>query len=151
MQTAQSIKHLAKLIGTINGIIMSIWDYKLELVKLNSGEKPNYRFSVEVGNDIVEDISLLSSSQREIIDMAMRLLIVKYANVGVVVLDEFGRTFDIIHGSKTVDMVTKLSEAYQVFAITHADVHAYHNRATIVSLSKDYMEDYVNSDIVEVE
>lgn len=117
---------LGVIINEMNSIINSVWSYKMKLLPcdLGEGEDLDYKFKVEVNDDfIVEDISKLSSSMQEIVDLSFRLVFIRYLNVGDVpiILDEFGRAMDRDHRINAFNMVDQvISHSFdQIFLVSH--------------------------------
>lgn len=117
---------IGKLIQDMNLIINSVWSYKMKLLKCEISETSDldYKFKVEVNDSfIVEDISKLSSSMQEIVDLAFRLIFIKYMEFnGIpIILDEFGRTMDQEHRIQAFNMIDEvICKTYdQVFLVSH--------------------------------
>lgn len=117
---------LGVIINEMNSIINSVWSYKMKLLPcdLGEGEDLDYKFKVEVNDDfIVDDISKLSSSMQEIVDLSFRLVFIRYLNVGDVpiILDEFGRAMDREHRINAFNMVDQIiSHSFdQIFLVSH--------------------------------
>lgn len=113
-------------IRDVNIIINKIWEYDLELLPcaVNEESDLDYKFSVKVDrSEIIEDVSKLSSSMQEIVDLAFRLVYIKYAKLidMPLILDEFARTFDKVHQVKAYDVVeTLFTENFkQIFIVSH--------------------------------
>ena len=117
---------LGVIIKEMNSIINTVWSYNMELLPCNvEGDKDlDYKFRVLVNDDHeVEDISKLSSSMQEIVNLAFRLVFIKYCNLqGIpLILDEFGRTMDREHRINSFNMVDQilLNNFDQVFLVSH--------------------------------
>lgn len=117
---------LGVFINDINIIINSVWSYKLKVIPCDifEGDDLDYKFRVEVNDSfIVDDISKLSSSMREIVDLAFRLVFIKYKNLDKIpiILDEFGRTMDKEHRISAFNMVDQIiaNNFDQVFLVSH--------------------------------
>ena len=112
-------------IKEINTIINTIWSYELELLPCDITETDlDYKFKVRVNNDmVIEDISKLSSSMKEIIDLAFRIVFTKYLRMTdyPLFLDEFGHSFDNKHrvtAYNIIDKVLKIDYP-QIFVVCH--------------------------------
>lgn len=112
-------------IKEINTIINTIWSYELELLPCDIAETDlDYKFKVKINNDmIIEDISKLSSSMKEIIDLAFRIVFTKYLKMTdyPLFLDEFGHSFDNKHrvtAYNIIDKVLKIDYP-QIFVVCH--------------------------------
>jgi len=118
------------IIDSINAIIDSIWDYKMNLKAIDVEEEVlSYRFKLVVEDKIeISDINLASSGMKEMINLAFRLVIYKLLNLEgyPLYLDEFGNRLDKIHRSRINELVFKFlnSSMYsQVFLVTHLDMN----------------------------
>ena len=110
----------------MNEIINSIWNYNIEILPCNITDTNDldYRFEVLVDNrNKIEDVSKTSSSMQEIIDLAFKIVSMKYLRMenGYLLLDEFGRTFDTVHAKNAYDIVDILANSSfsNVFIISH--------------------------------
>ncbi len=110
----------------MNEIINSIWNYNMEILpcKITDTNDLDYKFEVRVDNrNIIEDVSKTSSSMQEIIDLAFKIVSMKYLGMddSYLLLDEFGRTFDAVHSNNAYDIIDVLSNSSfsQVFLISH--------------------------------
>lgn len=117
---------ITTIIEDMNKIINSIWTYDLELLPCGIDENNDldYKFKVRINNDYtVEDISKLSSSGKEIVDLAFKLVLVKFKNLIDIplYLDEFGTTFDQAHRQSAYQVIDKIisSEYKQIFIVCH--------------------------------
>lgn len=110
----------------MNAVINKIWSYEIELMTCDITEEDDldYKFKVRVNNDeIIEDVSKLSTSMKEIIDLAFRLVFVKYMKLVDVplILDEFSSSFDERHRIQAFTTIDKIlsSDYPQVFLVSH--------------------------------
>ena len=117
---------LNKFITDMNNVINSIWEYDIELLPcvVNDDNDLDYRFPVRVnGDQVMEDVSKLSSSMMEIVDLAFRLVYIKYNRFEdmPLILDEFARTFDKIHSNKAYDIIDNVfvNDFKQIFIVSH--------------------------------
>lgn len=113
-------------INDINNLIERIWSYDLRLLPIDLTEETEltYKFKVQVNNDfIVEDISKLSSSMQEIVNLAFKLGFMKYTRLHnyVLFLDEFGRTMDLEHRDNAFSMIDEylINNYPQIFLVCH--------------------------------
>lgn len=113
------------IIEEMNIIINSIWSYNLEILPCEILEDDlDYKFKVRVDNThTVEDISKLSSSGLEIVELAFRIVFTKYMGLTEIplFLDEFGNTFDKEHRSSAYRVIDKIltSDFRQIFIVCH--------------------------------
>lgn len=117
---------LNKFITDMNNVINSIWEYDIEILPciVNDENDLDYRFPVRVnGDQVMEDVSKLSSSMMEIVDLAFRLVYIKYNRFEdmPLILDEFARTFDKIHSNKAYDIIDNVfvNDFKQIFIVSH--------------------------------
>lgn len=112
----------------MNEVISNIWTYGLELLPCDidseNGYDLDYKFKVRINNnEVVDDVSKLSSSAKEIVNLAYRIVFVKYMGLEEMplYLDEFGSSFDPAHRSKAYDVIDKVmsSEYNQIFMVCH--------------------------------
>lgn len=110
----------------MNEIINSIWNYNIEILpcKITDTNDLDYKFEVLVDNrNVIEDVSKTSSSMQEIIDLAFKIVSMKYLKMenGYLLLDEFGRTFDTVHAKNAYDIIDILANSSfsNVFIISH--------------------------------
>ena len=118
------INHFIK---QMNGFIKNIWSYTLELVPITPDEDLdlNYKFELKIGDlSKSPDISRLSNGQKEIIDLAFRVVAAQYLGLShaPLYLDEFGASFDKEHRQAVAEMMhglTTTSTFSQIFIISH--------------------------------
>lgn len=133
---------LGVIIKEMNSIINTVWSYNMELLPCNveADKDLDYKFRVLVNEDHeVEDISKLSSSMQEIVNLAFRLVFIKYCNLqGIpLILDEFGRTMDREHRINSFNMVDQilLNNFDQVFLVSHfEEMYGRFNNAQFPSI-----------------
>lgn len=126
---AKSINSFLNIfIEEMNYVISNIWTYGLELlpcdIDTESGIDLDYKFRVKVNNsEIIEDVSKLSSSGQEIVNLAYRLVFSKYMSLPNIplYLDEFSSSMDTAHRAKSYEVIDKIlsSEYGQIFIICH--------------------------------
>lgn len=108
----------------INELIGKIWTYKMELLVPDTDDGDlDYKFRVVVeDNDPIDDMNLVSSGMKEIINLSHRLIVMNTLGLTdyPIYLDEFGSKFDPVHRDKTIDIIKDLSNAYsQIFIVSH--------------------------------
>lgn len=113
-------------INEMNHIINTVWSYRIELLpcEISDDNDLDYKFKVLVDdNETIDDVCLLSSSMQEIVNLAYRIVFIKYLKVEnmPLFLDEFGRTMDPAHqitAYNTVEQV--MTENFlQIFIVSH--------------------------------
>ena len=141
---------LGVFISEVNNIINRVWSYPLEVQALDGGDKGiTYKFPVYTrGEYNSSDISNTSESMREMINIAFRLVSLKYMGMDKfpLMIDEFGSSMDEVHLINAYDMLEEISEVNesQMFIIAH--IKSCYNRfknagITIVSsLNMDVSE-----------
>jgi DNA repair exonuclease SbcCD ATPase subunit len=118
----------------MNQLIRKIWVYRLEVQACGSanenGAQLDYKFPMVVGSreNVVQDISRGSSGMQEIINLAFKVVALKYSHLenGALLLDEFGRTFDAEHRNAAIMAIKMLMETKpftQLFMISHYESH----------------------------
>lgn len=127
----------------VNTVIDEIWTYPMEVLpsKMDRDDL-DYKFPLRVANGAVEaaDIDLGSDSQREVVNHAFQMTIMKFMGFDdfPLHLDEFGRTFDEQHRTNLVPYVSRLIElgtCQQIFYISHFEsTHGAFNQAEFVVL-----------------
>lgn len=124
---AKSINSFLNLfLNEMNYVINSIWSYSMEILpcEITDTNDLDYKFKVKINNDeIIDEISLLSSSMQEIVNLAFKIMFMKYMRLSdfPLHLDEFGRTFDKAHRINAYNIIDKLlsSNFQQIFIVSH--------------------------------
>lgn len=120
-------RDIGALLDVMNQLISSVWSYPITLLNCTADNGDlNYRFPMVVGahgND-VEDISMGSSSQADIINFAFRLLVHKAMEISnyPLIIDELERAFDGGHKESlhhVIQSLVKDDTWGQVFIISH--------------------------------
>lgn len=117
-------------IKEINLTLSRIWLYPLELVlsnlKEDEGAELDYKFELKVNDEQepIKDISKGSSAMKEVIDLAFRIVCMKYLGIldYPLFLDEFGHTMDSAHRFEATKLVHELGiygHFSQIFLISH--------------------------------
>ncbi|QBJ02750.1 SbcCD protein, subunit C [Pseudomonas phage Psa21] len=127
----------------VNSVIDEVWTYPMVVLpsKIDK-EDLDYKFPLNVGNGAVEpaDIDLGSDSQKEIVNFAFSVALLKFMGFDdfPLMLDEFGRTFDEQHRTNLVPFIGRLIELgqfQQIFYISHyTSTHGAFNQAEFVVL-----------------
>lgn len=113
----------------INSFIKKIWSYPLELVPMNSDTEDeidlDFKFGVKVNGDIpIPDVSNCSSAMKEVINLAFRIVSMKYLHLedAPLFLDEFSSAMDHHHRQMAFHVITNLltsANFSQIFLISH--------------------------------
>ena len=152
------LSFIKNLVTDMNYIINSIWSYDLEVkaCDLENGDL-DYKFPVvSDSRGFTEDVGLTSSSMKEVIDLAFKIVAMKYSDMEdyPLFLDEFGRTMDMSHRVRAYSAIDNVSSGIfsQVFIVSHFSgvYNRFSDSDTIVLDSKNISidkKDY-NSSIV---
>ena len=125
---AESLKSfLLGYIAEVNTIISRVWSYDMEVLPYDVKELEkgmSYRFPVKIkDNRPAKDINDTSESMREIVNLAFRLISLKYMGLleFPILIDEFGRSMDEVHLIKSYDLLENISieNDIQMFIIAH--------------------------------
>lgn len=130
----------------INSFIKKIWSYPLELVPMdNSSEDEidlDFKFGVKVNGDIpIPDIANCSSAMKEVINLAFRIVSMKYLHLedAPLYLDEFSSAMDHHHRQMAFHVITNLltsANFSQIFLISHyADSYGSLKNSDVTVLS----------------
>ena len=97
-------------LNEMNTIINSVWSYDITLLpcKVNEDNDLDYLFAVRVDNKkTIDDVKMLSSSMRDIVDLSFKIVFMKYMNLThmPLVLDEFGVYMDDVHRDKVYHVI----------------------------------------------
>lgn len=131
------------VVQLMNATIGEIWTYPMEVLpsKIDKDELDyNFPLNVNGGAVVAPDIAKGSSSQRDIVNFAFKLVVMKALHFEdyPLYLDEFGSTFDEAHRERLIPFVARLIElgqVKQVFFISHfSSMHGAFNQADIMVL-----------------
>jgi len=113
-------------INEINIIVNSVWNYDIRLLPcvVTDDNDLDYKFPVMIdNNETILDINMGSSSMKEIINLAFKIVFMKYLGLTgfPLILDEFAVTMDPDHRVKAFDAIDRLlaPNFSQVFIISH--------------------------------
>lgn len=134
---------MQQLVKLMNAIIEEVWTYPLEVMpsKIDKDEL-DYNFPLNVNNGAVmpPDISRGSSSQRDIVNFAFKIIVMKFLGFDdyPLYLDEFGNTFDEQHRENLIPFLNRLLEMNQISQIVYishfVSTHGAFNHAEVVVL-----------------
>lgn len=115
-----------KFLTEMNAIINSVWSYDITLLPCQISEENDldYKFRVLIDNNQeVEDVSMLSSSMKDIVDLSFRIIFMKYMHLEhmPLILDEFGITMDDKHRHNVYNIIenTLANNFSQLFITAH--------------------------------
>lgn len=127
----------------VNTVIDEVWTYPMEVLpsKMDRDDL-DYKFPLKVsdGAVVAADIDLGSDSQKEIVNFAFRIAMLKFLGFDEwpLMLDEFGRTFDEQHRANLIPFISRLIELNafsQIFFISHFEsTHGAFNQAEVMVL-----------------
>lgn len=152
---------LSVFVKDISNTINSIWSYEMTLLpcSLSDSNDLDYKFPVHVDNkDTIEDVSKVSSSMKEIIDLAFRLAVMKYMGLKdfPLILDEFGKTMDETHrinAYNTIDRIMSYSFE-QIYIVSHfQSMYGRFNNANISVLNSTNLsleDSLVYNEVMEI-
>lgn len=118
------------ILKQMNVFIERVWSYPLEISLASVSEEEDseldYKFGLYVGEDraYISDISKASSAMREIIDLAFKIVTMKYFGLSQypLYLDEFGSSFDTGHRLAATTVISELMQSdqfSQLFIVSH--------------------------------
>lgn len=117
---------ITKMVQDMNNIISIVWSYDMELLPCEVGEDNDltYEFKVWVDNkETINDVSLLSTAMKDIVNLAFRIVFMKYCNLQdqPLILDEFAVSMDDKHRHNAYTTLNNvlLSNFNQVFIVSH--------------------------------
>lgn len=134
---------MQKIVKLLNAIIEELWTYPMEVLpsKVDKDELDyNFPLNVRNGAVIAPDIARGSSSQKDVVNFAFKLILMKFLGLEdyPLPLDEFGNTFDEQHRQNLIPFLNKLvelGEVSQIFYISHfSSTHGAFNHAEVVVL-----------------
>lgn len=116
--------------GQMNSLIKRIWSYPLAILPCGSegelGTELNYKFPLRVGDRSkpVPDVARGSSGQKEIVDLAFKVVGMRFAGLSKfpLYLDEFAASFDEAHRAAAMSAIKTLMEQSsfsQLFMVSH--------------------------------
>lgn len=115
-------------VAQMNALLRKIWSYPLEIypcgVSTETGTELDYRFPMVVNGDMIADVERGSTGQREVIDLAFRVIAVQQLKLSeaVLMLDEFGAGLDEVHRRAAAFAIQQLMDSQlfsQVFMVSH--------------------------------
>ena len=100
-------------LNEMNSIINSVWSYDVTLLpcQVNEQDDLDYMFAVNVdGKKDIADVSMLSTSMKDIVNLSFKIIFMKYMNLTYMplILDEFGVTMDDLHRDKVYHVLENI-------------------------------------------
>lgn len=132
----------------MNIVIRKIWTYRLEVQDCSVGDDSaaelDFKFPLLVGDEsnIVPDVKVASLGQREVVDMAFRIVATSYygLNDAPLFLDEFASSFDKEHrvnASNAIKAILEQLSFSQLFMVSHYEAgHGVFTTAETCLLTK---------------
>lgn len=147
-------------INEMNYIINSVWSYDMKLLpcEITDEDDLDYKFKVYVDNsETIDDVSLLSSSMKEIVDLAFKIVFLKYMDLteSPLILDEFGRTMDPGHRVSAYNTIDNLlsNKFNQIFMVSHfTSMYGRFKNSDIIVLDPNNMdiEDMRYNEVIKI-
>lgn len=115
-------------IKQMNSFIKKVWTYPLELISCKPEDNEvdlDYKFPVAINDNLViPDINKASSAMKEVIDLAFKIVCMKYLKLAnaPLFLDEFAANMDHTHRSAAFYVISQLmtqSDFSQIYIISH--------------------------------
>lgn len=116
-------------VSNMNAVLETIWTYPMIIhgcTMEDDGVDLDYKFPFTVDSRPRPnpDVSMSSTGQAEIIDLAFKLVVMKALGLETapLMLDEFGKTFDTEHQFKATTVIQQLMETQkysQLFMVSH--------------------------------
>lgn len=136
---------LNNFMARMDKFINSIWTYQINVLPCTiDDESLTYKFPVTVRNmSPVPDVSDLSLSMKEVVDLAFKLVSMEFMGLKdyPLYLDEFASSFDPVHRLNAYDGIEKIRDKYsQTFIVSHyLEVFSRFTDADVTVISKDNM------------
>jgi hypothetical protein len=116
--------------GQMNNLIRKIWAYPLQVKDCGTAgdgsAELTYKFPlmVQTKTNVVPDVKLGSTGMREIVDLAFKVIAMRYLGLSEspLYLDEFGHSFDEAHRNSAMSTIKALMEQQpftQLFMVSH--------------------------------
>lgn len=121
---------IRSFVGQMNVIVKKIWSYPMVIkdcgISSDHGAELDYKFPLKVQNrtEDVSDISKGSSGMQEIINLAFKIVAMKYLGLAQspLFLDEFAARFDPTHKAAATELIKNLMHQQpftQLFMVSH--------------------------------
>jgi energy-coupling factor transporter ATP-binding protein EcfA2/uncharacterized protein YajQ (UPF0234 family) len=121
---------IRRFVREMNHLIKKIWAYPLEIqpcgVATDRGAELDYKFPLMVQDraNIRDDVKNGSSGMQEVVDLAFKVVAMKYLGLGEapLLLDEFGASFDLEHRTAASSCIKNLMDTQhfsQLYMISH--------------------------------
>lgn len=134
---------VSDVVTGINSIIDCVWEKDLGLTIPAFGEKLDFNFLTQIEGHKGPDIKDLSMGQKEIVNLAMTLIVMKQMEIKdfPLMLDEVGANFDELHRGNLMVYIKEMldqGDFAMIFMISHyAAEYGGFSNAEIVALNVD--------------
>lgn len=143
---------IKSVVGNVNAVIKPVWTNRLAVLNCSTSESEddvdlNYSFPVLSGDSDIpnKDIGMCSGGEREIINFAFRLVLMRYLGdkCGIpLMMDEIGGMFDELHKGRFWGYVheqLRLGKLPQVFMVSHShkELTSAVNSANYIALNTE--------------
>ena len=120
----QLLGFMNQFIGSVNLISDQVWGYPLHVVPLTEVSKLDYKFPLTVDGTTVEELTLASEGQQDVINLAFTMVIRQYLGLQdyPIYLDEPGASFDTHHRTRLMDYIRSLQtnqQCSQILMVSH--------------------------------
>lgn len=116
---------IKSFVGQMNSFIKKVWSYPLRIQDCGVGASElDYKFPLKSKDHPVADVKLGSTGMKEIIDLAFKVVAMKYLGLGdsPIYLDEFSSSLDETHRTSSIFGLKQMMETYnfsQMFYVSH--------------------------------
>lgn len=110
--------------GQVNNILGTIWEHELFITLPKTEGKLDFNFSLHVDDEVRDDISLGSTGEQDVINLATIMVIMVRKNLQgyPLYMDEVGSSFDYMHRKNLLLFFKKLitsGDISQLFMVNH--------------------------------
>ena len=118
------VNFINSIITTMNHYINKVFSYHFALIPVRSDIELDYRFSAQVGDIVIPDISFCSDAQKEIINLTFRVALMKQLRLQdyPIQLDEIGKSFDTYHKQRLLELLREILDervVSQMYLVNH--------------------------------
>lgn len=119
---------IKNFVNQMNSLIKKVWTYPMEIKSCELADdnsvELDYKFPIWTTNDIAPDVSKGSTGMIEMINLAFKIVALKFLNLqnAPLMSDELGRTLDDSHKSGIINLIKQMVEQHiftQIFMISH--------------------------------
>lgn len=134
---------IGAVVGSVNSIVDKVWDKDLTLTHPEFGKNLDFQFFTSIEGFAGPDIKDLSDGQKEIVNFAMTLIIMRQLELTdfPLLLDETSANMDSTHRSNFMRFIKDLTETStfkSIFLVSHyASEYGGFSNADIIVLNHD--------------